>query len=280
MTTPATDRRVWLITGATSGFGRSLADEVLRQGDIVVGAGRTISRLDDLRAGYPDQLFPVVLEVTDTDRDAEVVGETVQRFGRLDVLVNNAGRTQVGALEETTDAEMRFLFDLHYFGPAALTKAALPHLRRSSGWVVQMSSVGGQVTAPGFGAYCATKFALEGLTQTLSQEVPSVHFLIVEPGAFRTGLFGKDAAYFSAPMPEYAETVGPTRSYVETGGGAQPGDPAKAARAILTAMSAAKPPLRLVLGGDAIDRIRQRLGDLQHELSEWEDLGRATSFDE
>lgn len=281
MTTPATDRRVWLITGATSGFGRSLAEEVLRQGDIVVGAGRTISRLDDLQAAYPGQLFPVVLDVTDTARDAAVVDETVQRHGRLDVLVNNAGRTQVGALEETTDAEMRFLFDLHYFGPAALTKAALPHMRRrGGGWVVQMSSVGGQVTAPGFGAYCATKFALEGLTQTLSQEVPSVHFLIVEPGAFRTGLFGRDAAYLSAPMPEYAGTVGPTRSYVETGGGAQPGDPAKAARAILTAMSSAKPPLRLVLGGDAIDRIRERLGDLQDELGEWEELGRATSFGE
>jgi NAD(P)-dependent dehydrogenase (short-subunit alcohol dehydrogenase family) len=280
MTTPATDRRVWLITGATSGFGRSLTEEVLRQGDIVVGAGRNISRLDDLKGAYPDRLLPVMLDVTDGARDAEVVDETAERFGRLDVLVNGAGRTQVGALEETTDAEMRFLFDLHYFGPAALTKAALPHMRRQGGgWVVQFSSVGGQITAPGFGAYCATKFALEGLTQTLSQEVPSVHFLIVEPGAFRTGLFGRDAAYFSSPMPEYAETVGATRTYVETGGGSQPGDPAKAARAILTAMSSVKPPLRLVLGGDAIDRIRERLGDLQDELSEWEGLGRATSID-
>jgi NAD(P)-dependent dehydrogenase (short-subunit alcohol dehydrogenase family) len=281
MTTPATDRRVWLITGATSGFGRALTGEVLGRGDAVVAAGRTISRLDDLQAAYPGQLFPAQLDVTDTARDAAVVDETVRRHGRLDVLVNNAGRTQVGALEETTEAEMRYLFDLHYFGPAALTKAALPHLRRQGGgWVVQMSSVGGQVTAPGFGAYCATKFALEGLTQTLSQEVPGVRFLIVEPGSFRTGLFGKDTAYFSAPMPEYAETVGLTRAYVETGGGAQAGDPAKAARAILTAMASAKPPLRLVLGGDAIDRIRPRLGDLQHELTEWEDLGRATAIDE
>ena len=176
---------------------------------------------------------------------------------------------------------MRFLFELHYFGPAALTKAALPHMRRQGGgWVVQFSSVGGQVTAPVFGAYCATKFALEGLTQTLSQEVPGIHFLIVEPGDFRTGLFGKEAAYFSSPLPEYAGTVGPTRSYVETGGGSQPGDPAKAARAILTAMASTNPPLRLVLGGDAIDRIRQRLGDLQDELAAWEELGRATSIDE
>jgi NAD(P)-dependent dehydrogenase (short-subunit alcohol dehydrogenase family) len=280
MTTPATGRRVWLITGATSGFGRSLTEEVLRQGDVVVGAARSIGRLDDLKDAYPDQLFPVPLDVTDAARDAEVVKETAERHGRLDVLVNNAGRTQVGALEETTDAEMRSLFELHYFGPAALTKAALPYMRQQgSGWVIQLSSVGGQITAPGFGAYCATKFALEGLTQTLSQEVPGVHFLIVEPGAFRTGLFGKDAAYFSSPMPEYAETVGPTRAYVETGGGSQAGDPAKAARAILAVMSSAHPPLRLVLGGDAIDNIRQRLGGLQDELAEWEELGRATSLD-
>jgi len=180
MPTPVTDRPVWLITGATSGFGRSLSEEVLRQGGIVVGAGRRISRLGDLQAAYPDQLFPVALDVTDTARAAAVVDETVQRHGRLDVLVNGAGRTQVGALEETTDAEMRFLFELHYFAPAALATAALPHMRRpGGGWIVQFSSVGGQVTAPGFGAYCATKFALEGLTQTLSQEVPDIHFLIV-----------------------------------------------------------------------------------------------------
>lgn len=116
--------------------------------------------------------------------------------------------------------------------------------------------------------------------RTLSEEVPQVRFLIVEPGAFRTGLFGKDAAYLSSPMPGYAETVGPTRAYVQTGGGSQPGDPVKAARAILTAMSSAKPPLRLVLGGDAIDRIRQRLGHLQDELTEWEELGRDTALDE
>ena len=157
------------------------------------------------------------------------------------MLVNNAGRTQVGALEETTDDELRALFELHFFGPAALTRAVLPHLRRQGGGtVVQMSSVGGQVTAPGFGAYCASKFALEGLTETLSQEVDfGVRFMIVEPGAFRTNLFAPDAAYQSAEMPEYANTVGPTREYVRTGGGSQIGDPAQAAQAILTAIDSA-----------------------------------------
>jgi NAD(P)-dependent dehydrogenase (short-subunit alcohol dehydrogenase family) len=128
MTTPAAGRRVWLITGATSGFGRSLTEEVLRQGDIVVAAARGIGRLDDLKSTYAGRLFPVTLDVTDTARDGAVVRETVERHGRLDVLVNNAGRTQVGALEETTDAEMRSLFELHYFGPAALNRAALPSM--------------------------------------------------------------------------------------------------------------------------------------------------------
>jgi len=172
-------------------------------------------------------------------------------------------------------------FELHLFGPAALTRAALPHMRRQgSGWVVQMSSVGGQVTAPGFGAYCATKFALEGLTETLSHEVDFARFLIVEPGAFRTDLFARDAALFSKPMAEYERTVGPTREYVRTGGGSQPGDPAKAAEAIISAIGAERPPLRLVLGGDAIDGVAGRLRALQSELDEWAQVGRATALED
>lgn len=210
-----------------------------------------------------------------------MVQEVVTRFGRLDVLVNNAGRTQVGALEETTDQELRALLDLHFFGPAALTRAVLPHMRRQGGGaVVQMSSVGGQVTGPGFGAYCATKFALEGLTETLSQEVDfGVKFLIVEPGAFRTGLFDPASAYASAPMTEYAATVGPTRDYLRSGHGTQQGDPAKAARAILTALDAPNPPLRLVLGSEAVDRVHHRLDLLRNELAEWEGIGRDTAVD-
>jgi NAD(P)-dependent dehydrogenase (short-subunit alcohol dehydrogenase family) len=273
--------RVWLITGATSGFGRALAEAAAAAGDIVVGAARSPDRLDDLVAAYPGRVSAVQLDVTDTGRCAAVVEEVAARFGRIDVLVNNAGRTQVGALEETTERELRDLFDLHFFGPATLTRAVLPHMRQAGrGAVVQMSSVGGQITAPGFGAYCATKFALEGLTQTLSQEVDfGVTFLIVEPGAFRTGLFNPGAAYTSAPRPEYAATVGPTREYLRSGDGTQPGDPAKAAQAILTALDAPDPPLRLVLGGDAIDSIRNRLESLASELSQWEAVGRDTALD-
>ena len=249
-------------------------------GDTVVGAARTPDRLDDLVSAYPDQVLPVELDVTDTRRDLEVVADVVARYGRIDVLVNNAGRTQVGALEETTEQELRALFDLHFFGPAALTRAVLPHMRRQgSGAVVQMSSVGGQVTAPGFSAYCATKFALEGLTEALSQEVDfGVRFLIVEPGAFRTGLFNPGAAHQSVPMAEYAATVGPTRDYLAGGDGTQPGDPAKAARAILAALEAPSPPLRLVLGNDAVDGVRGRLDALGAELTAWEAVGRGTAM--
>jgi len=147
---------------------------------------------------------------------------------------------------------------------------------------VQMSSVGGQITAPGFGAYCASKFALEGLAQTLHDEVApfGIQTLIVEPGAFRTGLFRSDAAYQSAAMAAYADTVGPTREYVDGGDGLQPGDPAKAARAILIALDADEPPLRLVLGGDAIDNISARLDQLRDELGRWEAVGRDTAIDD
>lgn len=272
--------RVWLITGASSGFGRAIAEAALAGGDTVVGAARRPGALDELASAYPGKTDSVQLDVT-APGAASVLDDVVARHGRIDVLVNNAGRTQVGALEETTEDELRYLFELHFFGPARLTKAVLPHMRRQGGGaVVQMSSVGGQTTAPGFGAYCATKFALEGLTETLAEEVDfGVRFLIVEPGAFRTGLFNPGAAYLSSPLPEYAGTVGPTRDFVTGNDGIQPGDPAKAAAAILTALAADNPPLRLVLGGDAIDNIRGRLGRLTDELDTWEPVGRATAVD-
>jgi NAD(P)-dependent dehydrogenase (short-subunit alcohol dehydrogenase family) len=273
-------KRVWLITGASSGFGRAIADAALERGDAVVATARRTETLSDLDGR--ERARVVSLDVTDAVQREAAIGAAVERFGRIDVLVNNAGRTQVGAVEETTDEELRALFDLHFFAPAALTRAVLPHMRRQGGGaIVQMSSVGGQVTAAGFGAYCATKFALEGLTQTLRDEVAAfgIQTLIVEPGAFRTGLFRPEAAYESAEMPEYADTVGPTREYVRTGDGAQPGDPAKAADAILQALDADEPPLRLVLGSDAIGNIERRLHALSDELEAWRALGAATALE-
>jgi NAD(P)-dependent dehydrogenase (short-subunit alcohol dehydrogenase family) len=269
--------RAWLITGASSGFGRAIAQAALARGNAVLATARRTDGLHDL--GVAGAAI-AALDVTDAAQRDGAVAATMERFGRIDVLVNNAGRTQVGAVEETTDEELRALFDLHFFGPAALTRAVLPHMRRQGGGaIVQMSSVGGQVTAPGFGAYCATKFALEGLTETLRDEVAAfgIHTLIVEPGAFRTGLFRPGAAYESTEMPEYAGTVGPTRAYVRDNDGTQPGDPAKAAEAILAALDADEPPLRLVLGADAIGNIERRLRTVGDELDAWRSLGVATA---
>ena len=274
-----TNDRVWLITGASSGFGRELAEAALARGDRVVATARRTDALDDL-AG--ERAHVIALDVTDAAQRAAAVSESLERFGQIDVLVNNAGRTQVGAVEETTDEELRALFDLHFFAPAALTRAVLPHMReRGGGAIVQMSSVGGQVTAPGFGAYCATKFALEGLTETMRDEVAGfgIRTVIVEPGAFRTGLFRPGAAYESQAMPEYAETVGPTRAYVRDNHGAQPGDPAKAAAAIIAALDADEPPTRLVLGADAIGSIEARLKAVADELQAWRSVGQATAFE-
>lgn len=270
--------RVWLITGASSGFGSAIAEAALERGDRVVAASRSVESIE-LEADDRVAVFP--LDVTDAAQRGAAVEATLERFGRIDVLVNNAGRTQVGAVEETTDEELRDLFEVHFFAPVALARAVLPQMRtQGRGAIVQMSSVGGQVTAAGFGAYCATKFALEGLTETLQEEVApfGIRTLIVEPGAFRTGLFRPGAAYESGEMPEYDEIVGPTRAYVRDNHLKQPGDPALAARAILTALDAKEPPLRLVLGADAIGNIRNRLERLSGELTEWERVGRATAI--
>lgn len=271
------------MTGASSGFGESIARAAVDAGDTVIGTSRSPERLAALADAHPGRFVALELDVlraSSFEHAQEVVDGVVAEHGRLDVLVNNAGRTQVGALEETTEEELRRLFELHFFGPAALTRAALPHFRRQGGGtVVQMSSVGGQVTVPGFGVYCATKFALEGLTETLVDEVPGVRFVIVEPGAFRTGLFDASAAVVSRPMAEYADTVGPVREYVTTGGGTQPGDPAKAAAAIHRAVTDDDAPTRLVLGPDAHASIEERLGRLRAELARWESVARSTDRD-
>jgi NAD(P)-dependent dehydrogenase (short-subunit alcohol dehydrogenase family) len=269
--------RVWLITGANSGFGRAIAEAAVAAGDIAVATARQVSSLDSLTAAHPGQVDALPLDVTDPAAIDATVADVIGRHGRIDVLVNNAGRTHVGAVEETTDAELRDLFEVHVFGPAALTRAVLPHMRsRRAGAVVQISSVGGQLSFAGFGAYSATKFALEGMSEALADEVRplGIKVLIVEPGAFRTGLFGNHSA--SAPSGGYAGTVGPTRHMIETTAGAQPGDPAKAAAAILAVLDADTTPLRLPLGDDAIDAILGHLDSTRADIDAWEKLARDT----
>ncbi|MFJ6849182.1 SDR family NAD(P)-dependent oxidoreductase [Streptomyces sp. NPDC091271] len=278
----ANDGKVWLVTGANSGFGRAVAEAAVAAGDTVIAAVRRTSAMDDLVAAHPDQVEAIGLDITDGERVDEVAADVLARYGRVDVLVNNAGRTQVGAFEETTERELRDLFDLHVFGPARLTRALLPSMReRRSGAVVMMSSMGGQLSFPGFSAYSATKAALEQLSEGLVDEVRpfGIKVLIVEPGAFRTNLFGKGAAYFSEETEAYAGTAGVTRRTVEAGGGDAPGDPAKAAAAIRLALEAGQTPLRLPLGGDAVDALAGHLDSVRAELTEWEKVSRGTDFD-
>jgi NAD(P)-dependent dehydrogenase (short-subunit alcohol dehydrogenase family) len=274
--------RIWFITGASSGFGRAIAEAALAAGDTVVAAARRPDAMADLVDSAPDRIAAVALDVTDPDRIAAAVGEVLDRHGRIDVLVNNAGRGVIGAVEETTNDELRDLMDLHFFGPAALTRAVLPHMReRGSGAIVQMSSMGGRFTFPGAGAYSATKFALEGWSEALAKEVDQfgIRVVIVEPGAFRTSFNGSGALQISEAIPDYDGLIGPVRSGMAEDDGTQPGDPAKAAAAILQAIDSPDPPLRLALGNDAVDSISNALDEAKAELAAWENIGRATAFD-
>jgi NAD(P)-dependent dehydrogenase (short-subunit alcohol dehydrogenase family) len=273
--------KVWLVTGASSGFGRAIVEAALAAGDVVVGAARRTEALDDLVAAHPDQLEALRLDVTDTGAAEAAVQDVVARHGRIDVLVNNAGRTHVGAFEETTEQELRDLFDLHVFGPAALTRAVLPYMReRRSGAVVQMSSMGGQMSFAGFSAYSGTKFALEGLSEALADEAAEfgIKVLIVEPGAFRTALLDTSRAGVSADSGVYAK-VTETRGFVSGGDGGQAGDPAKAAALILAALDAEDTPLHLPLGDDAVDAVLGHLDQVRGDVAAWEKRTRATGFD-
>jgi NAD(P)-dependent dehydrogenase (short-subunit alcohol dehydrogenase family) len=281
MTQNDTPGRVWLITGTSSGFGRAIAEAALAHGDTVVATARDPRDLDALVARAPDRVRALALDVTDPERIAVVVRDTIDTFGRIDVLVNNAGRGHVGAVEETTDGELRALMDLHFFGPATLTRTVLPHMRsQGSGAIVQLSSMGGRVSFPAVGAYSATKFALEGLSEALAMEVApfGISVLIVEPGAFRTKLAGSGQTV-SAGLAGYDDIVGPFRRDFPASDGTQAGDPAKAASAILAALAADPVPLRLPLGGDAFDLLSERLTAARAELTEWETVGRRTDFD-
>jgi NAD(P)-dependent dehydrogenase (short-subunit alcohol dehydrogenase family) len=270
---------VWLITGCSAGFGRAIVEAALERGDRVVATARRTESIADLAS---DRVLLVPVDVTRPDQIDAAVQAALERFGSIDVLVNNAGYSSVGAVEEIDMDDLRVLMETMFFGPVALTKAVLPHMReRGSGAIVQISSQGGQYAFAGFGAYCAAKFGLEGLSEALADEVGphGIRTLIVEPGAFRTELMGA-RFHRSRELDAYADTVGQTRAYVERIDGTQPGDPRKAAAAIVTALEAPEPPLRLILGADAVDAIHAKHERLRAELAAWEAVSRDTAFDE
>ncbi|MGW4057067.1 oxidoreductase [Amycolatopsis sp. NPDC004747] len=277
-----TDGRVWLITGCSAGFGREIALAALAAGDRVLATARRPETLADLRDRGGDRVRTAALDVTDAGQIDAAVKTALVAFGRIDVVVNNAGNGSVGAVEELTLDELRGLMDVMFFGAVAVTKAVLPHLRaQGSGAVVQLSSMGGQLAPPGFGAYCAAKFALEGISEALAAEVAAfgVKVLIVEPGAFRTE-FGGGRMHRSRTIDAYAESTGGTRAAVENMDGTQPGDPAKAAAAIVRAVGSADAPLRLALGADAVEAIRAHHEAVAADLAAWEEVSRATALDQ
>jgi NAD(P)-dependent dehydrogenase (short-subunit alcohol dehydrogenase family) len=269
--------KVWFITGASSGFGRALADELLARGERVVATARNSNAMNELAARGA---LTLRLDVTNTSEVSAAIAHAVDRFGDIDVLVNNAGYSIVGALEETSELELRCALETMFFGPVALMREVLSRMRaRQSGTIVQITSMGGVTTAAGFGAYCAAKHALEGLSECLAKELApfGVRVLIVEPGAFRTALFGS-AFRTMPPIDAYAPSVGPTRAYAAQADGAQAGDPRLAARAIADAVAAGSPHLRLPLGADAVAGIRAKLDALRADVDATEAVARSTAL--
>lgn len=273
--------QVWLITGAGSGFGYALAKTVLERGGKVAAAIRSLERpaIAELRALGQQRLHLCRFDVTQADQVRRGVDDAVTHFGKLDVVVNNAGRGSFGSLEETSDAEIRDLFEVNFFGSLNVIRSVLPVLRRQrSGHLVQMSSLAGVAPpAPGLAAYSATKFAVEGLNEALAQEVAhlDIGVTIVEPGDFRTG-FGHALHATPPEMPEYEDSVGFAAQAFASMDHATLGDPDRAATAIVDAITSDTPPLRMILGDDANDAVRKKLTAQLAEIQLWENAGRAT----
>ena len=272
--------RVWFVTGSSSGLGRELVRAAIIHGDRVVATARDTAAVADLAALAPQRVRPVRLDVTEPDSVHAAVAEADQAFGRIDVLVNNAGYGLAGTLEELAEKDLRLQFETNLFGALAVTRAVLPVLRRQrSGHIVQMSSVNGVMPVPGGSAYTGTKFALDGMSEALAAEVAhlGIRVTIVEPGAFRTD-FNTRSLCWSEPMPDYTEFMGPELEEFEAFRGNEPGDPSRAAQAIIAAVGLADPPLRLPLGADAFSEIRAYLQTRLAELDATELIGADTGF--
>jgi NAD(P)-dependent dehydrogenase (short-subunit alcohol dehydrogenase family) len=273
--------RVWFITGTSTGFGRHLAEQVVARGERLVATARDLDAIGELVASAPDRVHPVELDVTDGARVLAAVADADRVFGRIDVLVNNAGYGLRGAIEEQSESDIRRQFETNVFGVLAVTRAVLPIMRRQrSGHIVQLSSVGGVVTRIGGTLYNTTKFALEGLSEGLATEVAhlGIKVTIVEPGPFRTDFSGRSIRW-AEPMPDYAEVLVPERARFTAMHGTQPGDPARGAAAIIAAVDLPDPPLRLPLGAESFAAIRRRLTERLAELDEVETLGAHTAFE-
>ncbi len=272
---------VWLITGCSTGFGRELSKILLAAGRRVVVTARDATKVADLVADHPETGLAVALNVDDPAQIEAAVATAKAHFGRIDVLVNNAGYGYLAAVEEGEDAEVRAMFETNVFGLAAMCRAVLPIMRaQKSGTIVNISSMGGVCGFPGIGYYNATKFAVEGLSEAMAKELEplGVKVLIVEPGPFRTDWAGRSLKTPQTPIADYAATAGARRDAVRGYSGQQPGDPVRAAQAIITAVEAPEPPLHLVLGRVACDAVAADLAAFERELAVWREVSLGADF--
>lgn len=272
----------WLITGCSTGLGRALAEAVIGAGHNIVVTARDVANVADLTDRAPDRVLPVTLDVTRPDQIASATRQALDRFGVVDVLVNNAGYGYRAAVEEGDDAEVRALFETHFFGAVAMIKAVLPGMRqRRRGAIVNISSIAAQVTPVGSGYYSAAKAALEGMSGALRGELAplGISVTVVEPGAFRTDFAGRSLHQSAVPIGDYAGTAGQRRKENDTMHGNQAGDPAKAGAAIVAAVEASEPPAFLLLGPDALALYRYTADARANEIANWQQLTASTDFD-
>lgn len=275
--------RTWFITGASRGFGALIAEKALSVGDSVIATARNPESVIR-RLGHHSNLTAVRLDVNDESTIHDAVSKGIKRFGRIDVLVNNAGYGLLGAVEEASKDEIESLFRTNVFGLLAVTKAVLPHMRKQrSGHIINISSIGGFEAFTGWGVYCATKFAVEGLTEALAYELSplGINATVVEPGFFRTDFLDEQSLVTSKSIIEdYHDTSGNMRSLAHDLNHAQPGDPVKLADAICALVDLKEPPLRLPLGSDTVDVITKKTQFVQRELAKWKVLSLSTDFNE
>jgi len=266
--------RVWFITGCSTGFGRELATLVLKLGYKAGIASRDIKDVMDIIKDYPQTALPVTLDVTNAEEIKSAVQQVEQRFGRIDVLVNNAGIGYFGAIEESEEEEVRRMFEINFFGLANVTKAVLPGMRkRRKGHIVNIASIGGLVAFPAVGFYNATKFAVVGYSEALAKETEhlGIKVIIIAPSGFRTDWAGRSSKNSNVVIDDYASTAGSNKSNIRGYSGKQPGDPKRAAEAIVNVVESADPPLRLLLGAGALRGARNKLEQLKKDFDTWEE---------
>jgi len=271
----------WLITGCSTGLGRALASAVLAAGHQAVVTARDAASVSDFVEANPDAALALALDVTDDDQVSGVVAQAIERFGSVDVLVNNAGYGYRAAVEEGEQSAVDTLFATNFFGPVAMIKAVLPGMRAARrGAIVNISSIGAQICPPGSGYYAATKAALEAMSSSLRKELEplGIGVIAVEPGGFRTDFAGRSLHQAAVPIADYADTAGKRRIEHDTVHGTQPGDPERAAQALMTAVASSNPPSLLLLGSDALGAYRAVLDARRTESDSWEATSRSTDF--